>query len=343
MSYNIEKEIEILKTVVRNVTEEDRLNLPTVSHSRLELKDKCNFSYDLKYNQKKYTSESTLPLELGSLLHLCLEIKGKMLIENNIDYDKIQDILLNGYTETNEKTKEVILGLEALKKKYWEDYYTVDSEGRTYEQKLNIFKEVLHKSMEEDENWQPYLFEHPFEFVFNDRVIIKGFIDRISINKDGELQVCDYKTSKRIFANSDIVTSQQFSIYCMAILNEFKQLPIECKYEFILLDQVQYALTSGWAKRAIKKLNRILDSIKECEETGIWKPSPSPLCFWCSYSNTNPNAKEYKHDCEYYSLWEPNNKTFSVNKQFNPDEVKYDLNTSKLNNNTNNKERKLIF
>lgn len=342
IGYNTIKEIENLKPFVRRVTEEDKKKLLTVSHSRLELKDKCDFSYNLKYNQKKYTNESTLPLELGTLLHLCLELKGKMLLEGKVDYNKLQDILLNGYTETNEKTREVILGLDALKKKYWEDFYMVDSEGRTYEQKLKTFEEVLHKEMEEDTIWKPYLFEHPFEFVFNDRVIIKGFIDRISINNKGELQVCDYKTSKRIYANSDIVTSQQFSIYCMAILNEFNQLPIECKYDFILLDQVQYALSSGWSKRAIKKLNKILDSVEECTNNEFWKPSPSPLCYWCPYSSTNPNAHEFKNECEYYSLWEPNNKTFSVNRQFNADDLKNNINSSKLNTG-GNKERKLVF
>jgi hypothetical protein len=213
----------------------------------------------------------------------------------------------------------------------------------TYEDKMQVFDKVLHKEMEEDDNgWKPYLFEHPFEFVWNDRVILKGFIDRVDRRGD-DFRTLDYKTSKKVYNSSQLATSLQFGIYTLAILNEFGVLPEESIYRFILLDETQKALTKGWEKRLIKALNGVFDKIDTDNQSGIWVPKPTPLCHWCNFCSHNPDAKEYKYDCEYYSLWEPNNKTFAVNKQFNPDEVKDDLNKIKLNNNTNNKERKLIF
>ena len=158
------------------------------------------------------------------------------------------------------------------------------------------------------------------------------------------MKCLDYKTSKKPFPDNKIPTSQQFSIYCMGMLNDFGKLPVQCDYKFILLNQEQNALTNGFAKRIVKKLNTVLDNIDKCKETGIWIPSPTPLCFWCFASNTNPKAIQYKGECEYYSLWTPTEKRWDVNKHFNV----LDLTNNKQVNNIEDdskekKQRKLIF
>ena len=325
----------LLKDYVRPVREEDRGKLPVFSYSKMEVYKNCPYQYDLKYNQGKYTSDTSIALEIGSLLHYVLEQKGKTLVSGqSIDYDKLNIIIQNGTKDTDEKTKELLPGVIDLKKKYWEVWNVADSEGRTYDQKLELFDKVLHTEMEENDGWTPYRFEHPFEFVWNNRVIIKGFIDRLDL-KDGNIRTVDYKTSKKVYDSSKLSTSLQFGIYALAILNEFGVLPVESVYRFILLDETQKALTKGWEKRLIKALDGIFDKIDTDNESGVWVPKASPLCHWCNFCSHNPDAKEFKHDCEYYSLWEPNNKIFSVNKTFE----KNIANSTELIK----KERKLFF
>lgn len=346
---------EILKQYVRPVTEEDRKRLPVFSYSKMEVYKNCPYQYNLKYNQKKFTDDTSIALELGSLLHYILEQKGKMLTRNTgslfeqpfVNYEWLGELMFNGVTETDEKTKEHLLGINALKKKYFETWYEKDNaSGMTYEDKMQVFDKVLHNEMEwsyENEFWRPYLFEYEFEFVWHDRAIIKGFIDRID-KKDEEYQTIDYKTSKKVYDSSKLATSLQFGIYALAILNDFGVLPSQSKYRFILLDETQSALTKGWEKRLIKALDSIFDKIDADEKAGIYKPSPSPLCHWCNFCSHNPDATDYKFDCEYYSLWTPDNKTFSVNRQFEAGDIKNELNSTKLNKaNINCKERKLIF
>lgn len=344
---------EILIKYVRPVTEEDRKKLPVFSYSKMEVYKNCPYQYNLKYNQKKFTDDTSIALELGSLLHYILEQKGKMLTRNTgslfeqpfVNYEWLGELMFNGVTETDEKTKEHLLGINALKKKYFETWYEKDNaSGMTYEDKMQVFDKVLHNEMEwsyENEFWKPYLFEYEFEFVWHDRAIIKGFIDRID-KKDEEYQTIDYKTSKKVYDSSKLATSLQFGIYALAILNDFGVLPSQSKYRFILLDETQSALTKGWEKRLIKALDSIFDKIDADEKAGIYKPSPSPLCHWCNFCSHNPDATDYKFDCEYYSLWTPDNKTFSVNRQFEAGDVKNTSNSTKLNT-TNSKERKLIF
>lgn len=309
---------EILKPYIRAVTDEDRKNLPRFSHSKLECFENCQFNYNKKYNEKKYSSDTSIALQSGTLAHLLLELKCKQLVAGkSVDYEHLNKIMFNGYDEVTDKTKEHIAGLDEIKKTYWETYSDPDSEGRTYEDKWKIFDGVLRTEMETDK-WQPVLFEHPFEFVWNDKIIISGFIDRIDKYDKNRYRVVDYKSSKKPYDEKKIKTAQQMCIYACAILNEFDILPEQFLYRFVFIDQSQYANTKGWEKRFIKKMDKILGQLDECESSKIYTPKPSPLCYYCNYCQQNPNAYEYEHECEYYSLWTPTNKTFEKNKEFDP-------------------------
>ena len=271
MSHNI------LLDYIRPYNEQTDSKLPEYSHSRLEVFETCPYQFDLKYNQEKTSSETTIALELGSLLHLCLEHKGKML---------------------------------------------KDSENRSYIDKIENFKKVLYSEMEEDDEWKAYKFEEPFRYVWKDMVVFHGFIDRIDRRKTStgyEYRLIDYKTSKKVYDSTKLSTSQQFSIYQGAILLEYGMLATECLYRFICINESQYALTKGWEKRFINKMDKVFSQIEEGYITKIWKPSPKPLCRWCSYSKTNPDAKLYKNECPYYMNWTETNKDFSVNKEWNPE------------------------
>ena len=71
--------IEILQSKIRPVTENDCINLPKYSYSGLSCYKQCPYQFNLKYNEKLVSSDTTLALELGTLLHYVLEQKGKML------------------------------------------------------------------------------------------------------------------------------------------------------------------------------------------------------------------------------------------------------------------------
>lgn len=327
--------MELLLNKIRAVTDSDRKALPTFSYSKMDVFKTCALQYHKKYNEKKYTKDTSIALELGGLCHYILEQKGKMLASlSKVDYNKLEEITKSGNAEKDEKTKDMLLGVEKLRKKYFDIWYEPDNaSGKTYEEKMTVFDQVLHTEMEDDE-WEPIAFEQHFEFVWDNKVIIQGFIDRIDC-KDGEYRTVDYKTSKKIYDQSKLATSLQFGIYALAILLNYGKLPKESMYRFILINEKQYALTKGWEKRLIKAMDKIFDEIESNEKTGIWKPKPSPLCHWCFACTHNPDAHEFKDDCEYYSLWTPENKSFAVNKEFNETEQ----NSAKLQNNT----RKLIF
>ena len=316
---------------IRLVTDADK-NLPVFSYSKMEVFKNCPLQYRYKYIEKKYSQDTSIALELGSLCHYVLEQKGKMIVSGEtVDYEKLNDILMNGVTETDEKTKEELLGVNQLKRKYFEVWHEADNaSGASYDEKIKLFDKVLHDEMEETD-WKPTYFEKPFEFVWDNKVILKGFIDRID-TKDGQYRTVDYKTSKKVYEQSKLATSLQFGVYALAILNEFGVLPIESEYRFILIDDKQYALTKGWENRLIKAMDKVFGDIEVSEKKSVFVPKPSPLCHWCNFCQTNPEATIYRNECEYFSKWTPTQNTFEVNKKWNALE---NINTAP--------KRKLVF
>ena len=316
---------------IRPVTENDK-ELSVFSYSKIEVFKNCPLQYRYKYIEKKYSQDTSIALELGSLCHYVLEQKGRMVADGQaVNYDKLNDILMNGTTETDEKTKEKLLGVYQLKKKYFEVWHEADNaSGASYDEKVRLFNQVLHEEMEDTE-WKPTYFEKPFEFVWDDKVILKGFIDRIDVKGD-QYRTVDYKTSKKIYEQSKLATSLQFGIYALAILSEFGVLPIESIYRFILIDDEQYALTKGWEKRLIKALDKVFGEIEVSEKKEIFIPKPSPLCHWCNFCQTNPEATIYRNECEFFSKWTPTQKTFEENKKWNA-----------LENIGSTPKRKLVF
>ena len=174
-------------------------------------------------------------MEIGSISHKVLELKGHDKIKDqDTNYKKLREIYYNGYDEIDEKSDNHILGVNDLQKKYFEEFFSTDNKsGMNYEEKSKLFlNEVLPNRME-DSIWCPLSVEQRFESVYDDRVVIHGFIDRVDV-KDGEYRTIDYKTSKKIYDASKVSTSLQFGIYALAILTMFDKLPVENIYRFIL-------------------------------------------------------------------------------------------------------------
>ena len=59
--------------------------------------------------------------------------------------------------------QEKILGTKDLSKKYFEDWFEIDSEGHSYTWKIEQFKKGLREYFENMKEWKPYKQEYPFQ------------------------------------------------------------------------------------------------------------------------------------------------------------------------------------
>lgn len=285
-------------------------NLPVFSYSKLDVYKKCPYRYKEQYIDGNREDISSLAMDLGTLCHYVLEQKGRQKVSGkNIDYNLLEKILQDGIipesaNPSGSKPQDKILGLTELRAKYYDDYIIPDKFGVYYDDKIITFKKVLHEEMEES-LWTAIDFEKSFEIVYDNKFRLHGFIDRIDQKAEGGLRVIDYKTSKAPFPDKDLPTSMQFGIYALACYAIYGKVPEEFQYRFILIDKAQNALTKGWEKRLDKLLSGLFSKIENDKFTKIYKTCPSPLCYWCDYSMSNPNKGKYNGHCFDFSDWKP--------------------------------------
>ena len=333
---------------IRPVQEGDKRRFPTFSYSKLDTYLNCPLQYKFKYIDKCFSRKPTLATSLGTTLHRALELKGLAVKDHDKltkeEQDEINHVVYEG------DSKERVIGVNELKKMYFEDWYAPDNaSGMNYEEKLDLFmSKVLPSQMEyePDGEWIIVGTEIPFDFVYDDKAIFHGFIDRVD-EIDEKLRIIDYKTSKKVFPDSKIKTPLQHIIYDLGCICLYNQIPAYHEYNFILLNEKQTAddgcCSKGYLTRGVKKIDSTLDEILNLEQSNDnFVPKPSPLCYWCPFHSDSPNAdSHYIGMCEYHSLWTPNNKTFEVlNPYGSNDKIIYDKPTNKTKKVTN---RKLIF
>lgn len=323
----------ILKNKIRLATEEDlNKGLFTVSYSKLDLFEQCSRKYKLKYIDKNFGNSDSIALRTGNCAHKVVELKTRSLMNNKkVDYEYLEKVFYEGITEETDKGTEVIMGINEIKKIFFDDYYAPDNaSGMNYVQKCDLFMNTVIKEELENDGWIPVAAELPFNFVYTyetgngekKEVLIHGFIDSVRgkdfvDGKPTKLKVVDYKTSKKIYDDKKMATPLQQIIYGFALYSMYGFLPEEYEYSFIFINERQQACTKGYVNRGIKKLDKIFNQILAEEVHKTYAPSPTPLCHWCDFCATNNDADTKTKDlCPYYSLWTPNDKTFAVNKEF---------------------------
>ena len=309
----------MISKLIRSVTDLDREKLPTFSYSKLDLFDSCTFKYKIKYIDGFRSEEDSLVLELGTIAHKGYELKYRSILEGKeIDYDYIIESVTNGIEEQTDKSIKYLNGFNQLKDKYGIVNFGIkcDKSGMNYIEKFKLYIDTL-KTETLTDGWIIKAVEQPFEFVYDDKYIIHGFIDRIDTNENEDLRIIDYKTSKAIYADDKIRTPLQMVIYALACHEMYNKLPIEFLYDFLFINQKQQVKTAKLLDKGIIKLNKILNHVLDCEISGEYVPNPTPLCYWCDYSNSSPFAsRNTKFLCDYYSNWTPSRKTFSKNKEY---------------------------
>lgn len=285
------------------------------SFTALDTYKNCPYNYFLRYMSGNRANESTIALGIGSILHKGRELVSQALMRGEKpDYEAIKQVVMEGWNGTDKSGSgaEIILGINMLKSMFWEDWIRPEEGIPSYDERLKTYFEHLNDD-EKDEEWRVIGTEQSFEVPFEDATLF-GFIDKIEENKEGQLRITDYKSSKKVYDSKKLVTPLQGYIYWLAVQDMYPDREIESFwYDFIMLGVKRQGGTKGWLDRSRKQLTKLLSDIRDDRESGIWKPKPTPLCYWCSYCVNNPTADKKTRDlCPYYSLWMPERKSFEV-------------------------------
>lgn len=294
---------EEIKAFIRPATAKDEEKLPVYSYSRIDTFRQCQYRFYLKYRKLIPTDEKAVALEVGTFCHSILEQRGNAAIDG---------VKMPGSEEMKAEWNK---DYQELKKAFENEWLKPDKEGRTYDDKFTIFWNMYDNEMTDSE-WRPMACEKEFKFVFGERFILYGFIDRIDKDKNGNFKVTDYKTAAHIYSQKDRDYAMQMFIYAMAVYCLYGKFPIEFEYDFVFFGEKRKALELGddSYSRCFVELKKIFNAISMKDRDKNFIPQRSPLCWWCPYGKDGKFKAHGK--CQFYSEWTPDNKVFSHHKNF---------------------------
>lgn len=288
---------------IRTATDGDKEKLPIYSYSRLDTFRQCQYRFYLKYRKEIPSDEKAVALEVGTLCHSILEQRGNAAIDG-LEMPTSKAMI----TAWNKDYKE-------LKEFFKADWTKQDKTGRDYNDKFQVFWSMFDSEMT-DRFWRPIACEKEFDFVFGERFIIHGFIDRVDKNAEGDYKVTDYKTASHIYSQKDRDYALQMFIYAMACYCLYGKFPTNFEYDFVFFDEKRGALEKGADsfERCFIELKKLFNAISMKDRSKNFIPNRTPLCWWCPYG---ADKKYPNHDsCQFYSEWKPDNKVFTNHKNF---------------------------
>jgi RecB family exonuclease len=139
--------------------------------------------------------------------------------------------------------------------------------------------------------------EKAFELPVQNRLTLIGFIDRIQLDPDGILHVCDYKTTKDKRYLKDMF---QLLTYAYVLLLEDPTIK-KVRGSYILIRHDWEYITQEFDVKQIldveKKLIKYADDI---ESEKLYRANPTPLCKYCDYLESCDEGRKFVYRDSYH-------------------------------------------
>ena len=179
-----------------------------------------------------------------------------------------------------------------LLEKYW-DSTTYSSDFKENQDKIRAKKMISNFVVWAKKNPHKVIgVELPFQLKLSG-IPIRGKIDRLEQDENGNYYVVDYKTGKCYETDSSISENIQMNLYALAIEEKFKKLPLQSSLYYVDDDKmIKYIISDRRSVDDFKlKLEGVITSIlnEEFEANplqGAW------TCRWCSYKNICDEAQK---------------------------------------------------
>jgi putative RecB family exonuclease len=119
---------------------------------------------------------------------------------------------------------------------------------------------------------------------------VRGIIDRLELDADGEFVVTDYKTGRapsERYEQSRLGGVHFYAYLCEQILG---RRPARIQLMYLGADpQVISVVPTAQSTRGLeRRLGAIWTAVEKACETEDFRPKPSPLCNWCSFKGFCP-------------------------------------------------------
>jgi len=131
--------------------------------------------------------------------------------------------------------------------------------------------------------------ETSFNFNITDRILVRGFLDRLDVMKDGRFHILDYKTTK----NVQYLDEFQLLVYGLWLKREYPDIK-SFRGSYLLLRHESKLKSYDFTIEDVEKIEKELISYAErIRDDDVWTPIPTRLCNWCDFKDICPAQKAW--------------------------------------------------
>jgi len=131
--------------------------------------------------------------------------------------------------------------------------------------------------------------EKRFDFQVAENLVLNGAIDRIQLDDDDVIHVCDYKTAK----NKKYLKNDWFQLLTYAYVLVSGDPSIKkVRGSYILLrHDFEYMTVEFDLPEILKVKDKFVEYAHQMNTETEFKPNPTPLCNFCDFQNLCPEGK----------------------------------------------------
>ncbi|MBC8514741.1 PD-(D/E)XK nuclease family protein [bacterium] len=137
------------------------------------------------------------------------------------------------------------------------------------------------------------VYEKEILFELVDDVSVRGFIDKLVVRPNGDVEIHDYKTGMRRAKKMlprGLGGDLQSGLYSLGLSTIFPKATITCHWHFLLYKEEVRAEVTQDQTNEVKE--RALELLKEIRSS-TWKASPTVLCHWCGFNDRCQEGKRW--------------------------------------------------
>jgi putative RecB family exonuclease len=238
------------------IDEDGRLRL---SYSRIDTYQRCPAQFRYQYIDG-IPGEPSPHLSFGTSIHTALERFYDRKLPVPPSEDELVDYLYDAWETT---------GFEQMERDEQLAWYR---HGQEVLRRFHARQAATFRLPADVEKW--------FELPFGEQIVVVGSIDRVDVDESGELEIIDYKTSKKVRDQRAVRASLQLAIYALACEHLYGRLPAHVTLDFVVAGvAVRVAIDEIDLDAARAEITRVADAVR----AQVFDPVPNRLCGWCDY------------------------------------------------------------